>query len=78
LTAAPQLAEPIPNRDLDTGEQTRPGAYASTDKTYATLLHKLVTDPQRIVAPDLRQNILDYYGTATSPEVAKDLATFRK
>jgi Zinc dependent phospholipase C len=76
------LAEPIPNRDLDTGEKTRPGDYALTDKTYAALLHKVA---QRSVTPGLRQNILDYYRDANAPittkrdakawaQVVKDLA----
>jgi hypothetical protein len=78
LSAAPRFREPIPNFDLDTGEPTRPGAYALTDKTYAALLHKLVNYPQRAVAADLRQNILDYFRAAKNPEVVKDLAAFGK
>jgi hypothetical protein len=85
LAGTPQLAESIPNRDLDTGEQTRPGAYALTDKTYATLLHKIAKNPERPIAPELRQDVLDYYRDANAPittkkdrkaweEVVKDLA----
>ena len=82
-----RLTEPIPNRDLDTGEKTLPGRYALTDKTYATLLHKLARYG-RPVAPDLKQNILDYYGDANAPiatrknrrawaNVTRDLAALR-
>jgi hypothetical protein len=88
LAAAPQLAEPIPNRDLDTGEKTQPGAYALTDKTYAALLHRIVTLHGRSIAPGMRQNILDYYSDTGAPvttkknakawaQVKKDLATLQ-
>lgn len=88
LRAAPQFAEAIPNRDLDTGEKTQPGAYALTDKTYAKLLHEITTQPGRHIAPGVRQNILDYYSDANAPittkkdakkweQVMQDLATLR-
>jgi hypothetical protein len=88
LAVTRQLAEPIPNRDLDTGERTRPGAYARTDNTYATLLHKIARSPQRPIATDLKQNVLDYYSDANAPittkkngkawaEVTKDIAVLR-
>jgi hypothetical protein len=86
--AAPELAEPIPNRDLDTGEKTQPGAYALTDKTYAKLLQKIANQPGRPIAPGMRQNVLDYYSDANAPittkkdakawaHVMKDLASVR-
>jgi hypothetical protein len=89
LAAAPQLAEPIPNRDLDTGEKIRPGAYALTDKTYANLLHEVTADPRRPIAPELKQDILDYYKDSNAPittkkdkkawvEVEKDLDILRQ
>ena len=88
LVAAPELAEPIPNRDLDTGEKTQPGAYALTDKTYAKLLQKIANQPGRPIAPGMRQNVLDYYSDANAPittkkdakawaHVMKDLASVR-
>jgi len=61
LAGAPDLAPPLPDLDLDTGEKTQPGAYALTDHTYARLLHEIATGPQRTVTPGLKQNILDYY-----------------
>jgi hypothetical protein len=88
LAVTPKLAEPLPNRDLDTGDKNQPGAYALTDKTYATLLHKIAKYPERPIPPDLKQNILDYYSDANAPittkknrkawaEVLKDLAILR-
>lgn len=88
LAAAPELAQPIPNLNLDTGEDSQPGAYALMDKTYARLLHEITTDPQRSIASGLKQDILDYYGVRSSPvsvekhgktsgQVVKDLAVLR-
>lgn len=82
------LTEPLANLDLDTGEKTRPGAYAFTDKTYARLLHKITTDPQTSIRSDLKQNILDFYSDPSAPiatkknpkawaQVMKDLDTLR-
>ena len=78
----------IPDRDLDTGEKTKPGAYALTDRTYADLLHRLTSDGQRHVGPGLKQDILDFYGDSNAPiatkknkgawaRVLKDLAALR-
>jgi hypothetical protein len=55
------------NRDLDTGEQTKPGAYALTDKTYARLVHELVDRSETSVSPALRDNILQYYSDPNAP-----------
>ncbi len=71
LAGASDLGEPIPNRDLDTGEKTQPGAYALTDKTYAKLLHELATHSGRAIARGVRQNILDYYSDANAPITTK-------
>ena len=60
-----QVGQPLPNLDLDTGEMNRAGAYALTDKTYATLLHRIVKNAGPI-APDLKRDILHYYGDANA------------
>jgi hypothetical protein len=86
--AAEQIADPIPNRDLDTGEETRPGSYARTDETYAELLHTLAADPSRTLARGLKEDVLDYYRDPNAPirtkknrkawsQVEKDLAVLR-
>ena len=78
----------IPDRDLDTGEKTKPGAYALTDRTYADLLHRLTSGRQRHVGPGLKQDILDFYSDPNAPiatkknkgawaRVLKDLAALR-
>lgn len=88
LVATSQFAQPIPNRDLDTGERSRPGAYALTDQTYARLLHTIVINPGRPVALGLKNDILDYYSDPNAPittkkhrkawaQAVKDLAVLR-
>ena len=88
LSASPELAQPIPNLNLDTGEKSQPGAYALMDKTYARHLHEVTADPQRSIASGLKQHILDYYRSMNAPaaiakygkawaQVVKDLAVLR-
>lgn len=78
----------IPNRDLDTGETIKPGAYALTDKTYAKLLHQITHDGQRHVGPGLKHDVLAFYSNPNAPiatkknkkaweQVLKDLGTLR-
>ncbi len=71
LAAAPDLRPPLPNLDLDTGEKSRPGGYALTDKTYARLLRHITANPRRPVASDLRQNILNFYSDPNAPIATK-------
>ncbi len=61
----------IPDRDLDTGEKTRPGAYVLTDQTYAELLHKVATDPGRLLGPGLKSDIVAYYADPNAPIATK-------
>ena len=61
----------LANLDLDTGKVTRPGTYPLTDKTYAQLLARLTSNPERIVPPRLKKNILDYYSDPNAPIVTK-------
>ena len=59
----------LPNVDLDTGYQTRLGDYPLTDKTYARLLERLTSKPNRVIPVSLKQNILDFYAQiATASE----------
>jgi hypothetical protein len=54
------------NVDLDTGYQTRLGDYPLTDKTYARLLERLTSQPNRVIPVALKQNILDFYAQSTT------------
>jgi hypothetical protein len=51
----------LPNRDLDTGDLTKPAEYSLTDKTYATLLTQLAEKKFNQTSPELRTNILAFY-----------------
>jgi hypothetical protein len=52
----------LQNRDFDTGEPTRAGEYKLADETYGKLLIKLAGNDFESVTPELRQNILAFYG----------------
>ncbi len=51
----------LPNRDCDTGRDTRPGEYALTDKTYAGLIDKLTSKTSDPIDPALRDNVMQFY-----------------
>ena len=63
----------LENRDFDTGKLTRPGEYELTDKAYATLLQKLAKRNFDLLTPQLRDNILQFYG-----DLQADFATKKK
>jgi hypothetical protein len=59
-----------------------------TDKTYARLLHHIVTGPQRSIGAGLKEDILDFYSDPNAPittkkdrdawaQVVKDLGVLR-
>lgn len=62
-----EAAPVFPDRDLDTGEKNRPGAYALTDATYARLLHELAMHPGEPIGAGLKEDILAYYGDPSAP-----------
>jgi len=63
----------LSNRDCDTGRETQPGEYVLSDATYAHLLDDLSDSDFKQVSPELRQDILTFYGNPDAP-----LATKRK
>lgn len=71
LRDQPRIALNLPNRDLDTGNPVRPGAYPLTDKTYAELLRRVTSDPDRRVPPGLRNDILGFYSNPEAPIITK-------
>jgi hypothetical protein len=75
--ATPVLA----NVDLDTGRRIEQGDYPLADGTYNQLLERLTSRPERIVPQALKENILAYYGSATtadpSDSVSHQLAILR-
>ena len=59
----------LDNKDLDTGRPTSAGEYRLADDAYAQILDKLASHKFENVTPDLRDNILAFYGD-TSGHIA--------
>ena len=57
----------LPNRDFDTGRETKPGEYVLTDKTYAMLVDKLAGKTGDPLDPALRDNLLHFYSDPNAP-----------
>jgi hypothetical protein len=63
----------LPNRDFDTGKETKAAEYSLTDSTYAKLLDKLSDRKFNLTSAALRDNILQFYSDASAPiETKKD------
>jgi Zinc dependent phospholipase C len=62
---------PLVNRDLDTLDAVKPGAYRLTDFTYAQLLHRIVSKRDRVVPRGLRRDLLKYYSDPNAPITTK-------
>jgi hypothetical protein len=64
------ISSALPNRDLDTGNEIRPGSYVLTDQTYAKLL-ALLTEKRKgqpqVLPLGLKDNVLAYYADPASP-----------
>jgi hypothetical protein len=56
----------LPNDNFDLGEATKAGRYKLTDAAYAKLLHKLHGHYAEL-PPELRQDILSFYGDLSLP-----------
>jgi hypothetical protein len=61
----------LPNKDFDTGKQTRPGEYELTDETYGKLLDKLAKTQFAGADEPLRQDILAFYRDPNAPNAMK-------
>jgi len=61
----------LADMDFDTGRETRAGEYSLADKTYALLLDDLAKRNFDQASPDLRQNILAYYGDPNAQVATK-------
>ena len=61
----------FPNRDFDTGRETRAGEYVLTDKTYARLVDHLAKQASDPLSAPLRQNVLEFYGNLNDPIATK-------
>ena len=61
----------LANTDFDTGRMTHAGEYILTDKSYARLLDELAQHNFDDVTPELRENILAFYGDPDAPNATK-------
>ena len=57
----------LPNKDCDTGRDTRAGEYQLTDKAYERLLNQLADRKFGRVTPLLKENILEFYSNLNAP-----------
>ncbi|WP_158945126.1 zinc dependent phospholipase C family protein [Granulicella sp. S190] len=57
----------IANRDLDTGDVVKPGAYRLADETYAKLLATITKNPANVVPFQLKHDLIAYYADPQSP-----------
>lgn len=57
----------LPNKDFDTGRDTRAGEYQLTDKSYERLLNQLTDKKFENLTPQLQENILDFYSDLKAP-----------
>jgi hypothetical protein len=61
----------LANTDFDTGHATRAGEYRLTDDAYAHLLDQLTQHNFDQISPELRENILAFYGDPAAPIATK-------
>ena len=68
----------LSNIDFDTGKKTTAAEYTLTDNAYAKLLAKLSERKFDRTSPELRENILNFYGDLSAPiETKKDPASWQ-
>jgi len=69
-----QMGRELDLKDLnaDTGAATKRGEYGLADKTYSKLLAQLAKDHFACVTPELRENILLFYGDSSASNRTKD------
>jgi hypothetical protein len=68
----------LPDCDLDSGKLTTAAEYSLTDDTYAKLLAQLADKKFDSTTPELRANILNFYGDLSAPiETKRDPARWQ-
>ncbi|MGH9502830.1 MAG: zinc dependent phospholipase C family protein [Terriglobales bacterium] len=61
LNTDPNALLTLANIDLDTGDRVKLGDYPLADKTYARLLKRITSRPERTIPEDLKRNVIEYY-----------------
>ena len=69
LGSEPKWSIALTNIDLDTGDHIKRGDYPLADETYAKLLKRLTSRPDRTIPVDLQRNLLRYYGASRTAPV---------
>ena len=78
LAQVPVGSLALANDDFDTGKETAAAEYSLTDDTYAKLLAQLTEGKFALTSPELRENILNFYGDLSLPvETKKDSARWQ-
>jgi hypothetical protein len=61
----------LSNKDCDTGRETRAGEYRLSDDAYAKLLDQLAQKNFASLTPDLKENLVMFYGDPKAPIATK-------
>ncbi len=61
----------LQNKDFDTGQPTRAGEYKLADEAYSKLVRQLAKKDFENASPELRHNILAFYGNLDAPIATK-------
>lgn len=61
----------LPNNNFDTGDFTGPGKYQLSDKAQAKLLDELAKENFNGISPDLRAELLEFFGHPDAPYALK-------
>jgi Zinc dependent phospholipase C len=61
----------LPNDNFDVGEATGPGKYRKNDDAHAQLLNRLAAQNFADVSPDLRAELLQFFGDPNAPYATK-------
>ena len=61
----------LPNDNFDTGEITGPGKYRLNDETHAEWLHALAKQNFSGVSPEVRAELLEFFGHPDAPYAIK-------
>ncbi|MGA7459260.1 MAG: hypothetical protein WBW69_03500 [Candidatus Korobacteraceae bacterium] len=61
----------LPNRDLDSGRDTKEGEYSLADETYVKLVAHLSESKFDYTTPELRDNILQFYSDVSASNQTK-------
>jgi hypothetical protein len=62
----------LQNKDLDTGRPTSAAEYRLADNAYAQILNKLASHKFETLTPELRENILAFYGDTNAHFATKN------